>query len=46
MTSLKFRTLVLAAGLVAASLSTNASATVTSVTPTTDGYTFAGVSTG
>ena len=42
MTSLKFKSLVLAAGFVAASLSTAANATVTSFTPTSTGYTFSG----
>jgi hypothetical protein len=43
MKSLKLNALVLAAGLVAASLSTSASATVTSFVPSSVGYTFSGL---
>jgi len=46
MKSLKLRALVLAAGLVAASLSTSASATVDHVITTSEGYTFDGHFTG
>ena len=46
MKSLKLKALVLAAGLVAASLSTNASATVDHVITTSEGYTFDGHFTG
>ena len=45
MTSLKFKTLVLAASLVAASLSTSANASG-SITTTSDGYSFTGFSNG
>ena len=46
MKSLKLRALVLAAGLVAASLSTSASATVDTAVAVSDGYTFTGHFTG